>query len=100
MLPDRSFLIGQKLVENAKIEKFKCDIFGDFQTLYAGKKNVLVLKIFFFQDTKASQRICLFVFQNPFTFFAVEVGESRTVSSLKYLNFYKSRFFTVWGEVW
>ena len=25
-LPDRSVLIGQKLVENAAIEKFKCDI--------------------------------------------------------------------------
>ena len=33
MLPDRSVLIGQKLVENAKIEKFKCDILGIFQTL-------------------------------------------------------------------
>ena len=31
MLPD--FLIGQKLVENAKVEKFKCDIFEDFQTM-------------------------------------------------------------------
>ena len=30
-LPDRS---GWKLVENAKIETFKCDILGDFQTLY------------------------------------------------------------------
>ena len=36
MLPDRSVLIGQKLVENAKIEKFKCDILGDFQTLCEG----------------------------------------------------------------
>ena len=26
-------LNGQKLIKNAKIEKFKCDIFGDFQTL-------------------------------------------------------------------
>ena len=33
MLPDMSVLIGQKLVENAKIEKFKCDILGNFQTL-------------------------------------------------------------------
>ena len=33
MLPDRSVLIRQKLVENTKIQKFKCDIFGDFQTL-------------------------------------------------------------------
>ena len=32
-LPDRSTLIGQKLVENAKVQKFKCDILGDFQTL-------------------------------------------------------------------
>ena len=32
-LPDRSVLIGQKLVENAKIRKFKLDILGDFQTL-------------------------------------------------------------------
>ena len=35
VLPDRLILIGQKCVENAKIEKFKCDIMGDFQTLCA-----------------------------------------------------------------
>ena len=34
VLPDRSILIGQNLVENATIEKFKCDILGDFQTLW------------------------------------------------------------------
>ena len=33
VLPDRSILIGQKLVENAKIEQFQCDILGDIQTL-------------------------------------------------------------------
>ena len=33
VLPDRSVLIGQKLVENAKIEKFKCDILSNFQTM-------------------------------------------------------------------
>ena len=33
VLPERSILIGQKLVKNAKIEKFKCDILGDFQIL-------------------------------------------------------------------
>ena len=33
VLPDRSHLIGQKLLENAKIEKLKCDIFSYFQTL-------------------------------------------------------------------
>ena len=26
----------EKFVENAKIEKLKCDIFGDFQTLWVG----------------------------------------------------------------
>ena len=38
MLPDRSVLIGQKLVENAKFENFKCDILGDFQTLCKGTR--------------------------------------------------------------
>ena len=33
VLPDRSILIGQKLVENAKIQKFKCDILSNFQTM-------------------------------------------------------------------
>ena len=31
VLPDRSILIGQKLVENVKIRKFKCDIVSNFQ---------------------------------------------------------------------
>ena len=34
VLPDKSISIGQKLLENAKIEKPKCDIFADFQTLW------------------------------------------------------------------
>ena len=33
VLPDRLLLIGQKLVENVKIRKFKCDILVNFQTL-------------------------------------------------------------------
>ena len=33
MLPDMSFLRRKKLVKNAKIEKFKCDILSHFQTL-------------------------------------------------------------------
>ena len=33
LLPDRSILKGQKLVELAYIEKCKCDFWGDFQTL-------------------------------------------------------------------
>ena len=36
VLPDMSFLKGQKLVENAKIKKkFKWDILGDFQTMWS-----------------------------------------------------------------
>ena len=34
VLPDRSFLIGQKLVENAII---KCDILSNFQTVWQVK---------------------------------------------------------------
>ena len=30
VLPDKLILIGQKLVENAKVQIFKWDIFGDF----------------------------------------------------------------------
>ena len=33
MLPDMSVLIGQKLVEKAKIHKFKCDSLSNFQTM-------------------------------------------------------------------
>ena len=32
VLPDRTVLIGQKLVENGKIQNFKCDILSNFQT--------------------------------------------------------------------
>ena len=34
VLPDRSLFIGQKLVENAKIKRFKCDILSNFQTMW------------------------------------------------------------------
>ena len=33
VLPDRSVLVGQKLVENSKIPKFKRDILSNFQTM-------------------------------------------------------------------
>ena len=33
VLPDRSILRGQKLVENAKIQTFKWDIFDNIQTM-------------------------------------------------------------------
>ena len=35
VLPDRLVLIGQKLVENAKIKACKGDILSDFQTMWA-----------------------------------------------------------------
>ena len=38
MLPDRSLLIRQKLVENAKIVKFKCDIFELFSNILTCEK--------------------------------------------------------------
>ena len=34
VLPDRSILIGQKLMENAKIKKFKLNILRYFQTFF------------------------------------------------------------------
>ena len=34
VLPDRSHLIGQILEKIAKIEKFKCDILSNFQTMW------------------------------------------------------------------
>ena len=39
VLPDRSLLIRQKLVENAKIKNFKCDILSNFQTMCKGVKS-------------------------------------------------------------
>ena len=36
MLPNRSILIWQKSVENAKIKKLKCDILSHFQTMCCG----------------------------------------------------------------
>ena len=38
VLPDMPILIGQKWVKNAKIEKLKWDIFGDFQTMWRNEK--------------------------------------------------------------
>ena len=39
MLPDRSILIGQKLVENAEIQNFKCDILSSFLQCVYGQLN-------------------------------------------------------------
>ena len=41
MLPDRSTLTIQKLAENAKIKKVKCDVLSNFQTLCRGSKSIV-----------------------------------------------------------
>ena len=41
VLPDRSILKGQKLLENGKIHKFKCDILGNFKTLCVSHFKIL-----------------------------------------------------------
>ena len=38
VLPGKSILKWQKLMENAQIQKFKCDIFSNFQTLCKTQK--------------------------------------------------------------
>ena len=43
VLTDMPILKGQTLMENAKIEKFKWDILGDFRTKNWQKNNVLYL---------------------------------------------------------
>ena len=44
VLSDRSILIGQKLVENAKIKKIKCDILSTFQTMCVSTKTLGISK--------------------------------------------------------
>ena len=56
VLPDRSVLIGQKLVKNAKLQKFKCDILGDFQTMCTGFASHLM--IWFLHKRDTSQNTC------------------------------------------
>ena len=41
----RCYQTGKKMVENAKIEKFKSDILGDFQTLWALEQHQQYLRI-------------------------------------------------------
>ena len=50
MLPDRSVLIGQNLVENAKIQKFKCDILSNFQTIWSWEKLWKILLFLHFRN--------------------------------------------------
>ena len=63
VLPDWSVLIGQKLVENAKIQKFKCDILCDFQTLCWSDHND------FFLQNNSIVNIYVWLFRTKPTFF-------------------------------
>ena len=47
VLPDRRYRIDQKLVENAKIEKFKWDILSNFQTMWILPKVIFGQKLDF-----------------------------------------------------
>ena len=55
VLPDRSLLIGQKLLEKVKIQKFKCDILSNFQTMC-----VASLAIFRFQNNSESKKVLFY----------------------------------------
>ena len=54
VLPDRSILIGQKMMRNAKIENFKCNILSNFQTIWATWDHVDSIHIHFFQCNNGS----------------------------------------------
>ena len=47
VLPEKSVLIGQKLVENAKIQNFKCDILSNFQTMC--QYNIVAVSLDFYE---------------------------------------------------
>ena len=54
VLPDRSVLIGQKLVESAQIQTFKCDILSNFQTMCNTLEIFQYLLLFILKDTLLS----------------------------------------------
>ena len=60
VLPDKSLSIEQKLVENAKIQKFKCDILSNFQTMWSSRIPVqIVVKDYLHTEWEAT-KICKF----------------------------------------
>ena len=63
MLPDRSILVRQKLVESAKIEKFEGDILGDFQIMCIDTGGAQIFMIFLDPYTKEEaiqfHKICI-----------------------------------------
>ena len=57
MLPDRSLLIGQKLVENAKLQKFKRDILN-LSRLFSNRKlkeNINLVSLCEYYDLDVTQ---------------------------------------------
>ena len=86
MLPDRSLLIGQKLVENAKNEQLKCDILSNFQTfkkmrLLVFFSNTVFFPVFEFHSRsetlrfKSSQSQLCFVHSSQFSTLEVSGGQ-------------------------
>ena len=45
VLPDRPIIIGQKLVENTKTQKLKCDILSNLQTMCSMYKSISIKKV-------------------------------------------------------
>ena len=66
VLPDRSFLIGQKLVENAEIKKFKCDILSKFQIMCDVIKLLKLGELILW--LKPNRNICIFDKKSCLTF--------------------------------
>ena len=71
VLPDRSISnsIRQKLAKNIKIQKFKCDILGDFQTLWCCLMKICDIKIkinrlFIFEKCPIQKSRCRFSFKS------------------------------------
>ena len=69
-LPDRTVLIGQKLVEKAKIQKFKCDILSNIQTMCYGTSKLLyeLNNVKYLQNSKSNYNDVLVYFEEHYPF--------------------------------
>ena len=76
VLPDRSLLKGQKLMKNAKLKQFKCDILSNFQTMCMRRfyDNGFTEKCPFLMNAKS--RICHDFFRIFFHLLTLEVKVS------------------------
>ena len=85
VLPDMSVLIGQKMVENAKIQKFKCDILSNFQTLWVHfclkrKLNIYYPFVFLMSSSAKSSKNKSGIHQKTGWVFKVKVDMGTAVS--------------------